>query len=239
MRPTRRSRAICAKSIKREAIPLRVRWRPTPDWNDIRPAARRENVLSSCLRDIAYSARGLARAPGFTLVAIAAIALGVGANTGIFTLLNALALRPLPVEDGARIVTPYQSIEGLKTRNIRGAPDLFSYPEYQQYRQATQSLAGLAAYVPFVESALTGKRSGLVTGELVTCSYFSVLGRPPGMGRAFTESECRASGASGVVVLSDAAWRSKFGADPSIIGETITLNRHAFTVVGIGPSGLE
>ncbi|HMJ63210.1 MAG TPA: ABC transporter permease, partial [Bryobacteraceae bacterium] len=215
---------------------LRVHWRPAPDWNDIRPAARRENLLSSCLRDIAYSARGLARAPGFTLVAIAAIALGVGANTGIFTLLNALALRPLPVEDGARIVTPYQSIEGLKTRNIRGSPDLFSYPEYQQYRQATQSLAGLAAYVPFVESALTGKRSGLVTGELVTCNYFSVLGRPPGIGRAFTESECRRSGAS-AVVLSDAAWRSKFGADPSIVGETITLNRHAFTVVGVGPNG--
>jgi predicted permease len=137
-------------------------------------------------------------------------------------------------------VTPYQSIEGLKTRNIRGSPDLFSYPEYQQYKHATQSLAGLTAYVPFVETALTGKRSGLLTGELVTCNYFSVLGRSPRVGRAFTESECLMGGSGGssaVVVLSESAWRSKFGADPSIVGATIILNRHPFTVVGIGPSG--
>ncbi len=216
---------------------LRLRWRPTPDWVAIRPTSVRANPFDITIRDFKYAFRMLWKTPGFTIVAIGAIALGIGANTGIFTFLNALALRPLPVRDAANIVSVYQSLEGLKKRGIHGSESLFSYPEYENYRDGTQSLNGLTAYVPFLEATLTGPQSGLLHGEIVACNYFDVLGRKPRFGRGFSEANCRSTGDSAVVVLSDSLWRSRFSANPAIVGQSITLSRHPFTVVGIAPPG--
>ena len=214
---------------------LRPRWRPTPDWTEIRPNAVRGGWFEAAMRDVNYSFRTLRKSPGFTIVATGAIALGVGANTGIFTFLNALALRPLPVRDASNIVSIYQNIEGVKERNVHGSASLFSYPEYESYRDAALSLSGLTAYTPFVDATLAGAQSGLLHGELVACNYFKVLGRDPGLGRGFSDEDCKSNGGSKTVVLSDSLWRSKFDADPAILGRSLTLNRQAFTVIGVAP----
>ena len=216
---------------------LRPRWRPTPDWTDIRAISAHGNWFEAAIRDFRYALRMLWKTPGFTAVAIGAIALGIGANTGIFTFLNALALRPLPVRDASNIISIYQSLDGLKTRNILGSESLFSYAEYETYRDGAQSLSGLTAYLPYVQTTLTGTQSGALHGELVACNYFDVLGEAPHLGRGFSEANCSATADSAVVVLSDPFWRSKFNADLSILGQTVTLSRHQFTVIGIGPPG--
>jgi len=216
---------------------LRPRWRSTPDWTEIRPNSARSGWFDSAVRDVNYSLRTLRKSPGFTIVASGAIALGVGANTGVFTLLNALALRPLPVRDATSVVSIYQNLEGVKQRNVHGSESLFSYSEYESYRDGALSLSGLTAYAPFVEATLTGAQSGLLRGELVACNYFKVLGRDPHLGRGFSVENCQATGASSTVVLSDSLWRSKFGADPAILGRSITLSRQAFTVIGVAPPG--
>jgi predicted permease len=216
---------------------LRPSWRPGPDWTEIRTgAASGAPIFDAAARDVSYALRTLRKTPGFTVVAIGAIALGVGANTGIFTFLNALALRPLPVRDPAEIISIYQSIEGLKGRHVHGSDSLFSYSEYESYRDGAQSLDGLTAYAPLVEAALSGAQSGLLHGELVACNYFQILGRNPRIGRGFSDENCNSTGAAETVVLSDSLWRSKFGADPAILGKSITLSRHAFTVIGVAPA---
>src|SRR6187551_2686162 len=98
------------------------------------------------LQDLRYSLRLFRKSPGFALVAVLALAFGIGMNTAIFTLLNAIALRPVPVRDSADVVTVYQTIEGTHSRNVHGAKAFLSYPEYQAYRDRSQSFEGLAAY---------------------------------------------------------------------------------------------
>jgi predicted permease len=113
----------------------------------------------------------------------------------------------------------------------------FSYAEYRAYRDRNHSLSGLAAYQPFVTAALGGTEPRQVVGALTSCNYFDVLGIRPAAGRTFSVGECGAADSAAVAVLSDDLWRTAFGADPAIVGRTVSLNRARFVVIGIGPRG--
>lgn len=197
------------------------------------------NILSAFWSDLRYAARTLRKNPAFTAVAVLAIALGIGVNTGIFTVLNGAALRPLPVPGSTDIVSVYQDIRGLKSRNIHGAASFFSWPEYKAYRDENRVLSGLAAYEPFLSVTLGGEQPQQLLGQLASCNYFDVLNEPPALGRAFTASDCAAPREGAVAVLSDNLWRNAFAADPAIVGRQIVLNRQPFTVIGVAPAGFQ
>jgi predicted permease len=188
------------------------------------------------VHDLRYSLRTFRKSPGFALVAVLALAFGIGVNSAIFTLLNAIALRPIPVDKPGDVVTVYQVMQGITHRNVHGSRAFFSYPEYQAYRDQSHVFAGLAAHAP-AHLALGGERARSLSGFVVTCNYFSTLAQPFALGRGFLPGECGASGASPVVVLSYKLWKGHFGADSQILGKTVTLNRATFTVVGVAPEG--
>jgi macrolide transport system ATP-binding/permease protein len=189
------------------------------------------------LQDIRYGLRMLGRNPGFTAVAVLAIALGIGVNAGIFSVLNGAALRMLPVPSAEQIVSIDQIFQGKIKRNVHGEPTLFSYSEYQEYRANNHVFSGLIAYDPFLNATLAGGRARQLYGQLTSCNYFDALNEHPSLGRGFVEADCAASRAGTVVVLSDQLWQGAFGADATLIGKRVVLNRTAFTVIGIAPPG--
>lgn len=188
-------------------------------------------------QDVRYGLRMLARNPGFTAVAVLAIALGIGVNAGIFSVLNGVGLRMLPVPSAEQIVSIDQTFHGKYRRNVHGEPTLFSYSEYQEYRDSNHVFSGVIAYDPFLNATLAGGRARQLYGQLASCNYFDALNEHPSMGRGFVDGDCAASGAGTVVVLSDQLWQGAFGADRTLIGKRVVLNRIAFTVVGIAPPG--
>jgi macrolide transport system ATP-binding/permease protein len=188
-------------------------------------------------QDIRYGLRMLGRNQGFTAVAVLAIALGIGVNAGIFSVLNGAALRMLPVPSAGQVVSVDQIFHGRTTRNVHGEPTLFSYSEFQDYRANNHVFSGLLAYEPFLSATLAGGRARQLYGQLTSCNYFDVLSVHPAEGRGFVETDCAAAGEGAVVVLSDELWQSAFGADASLVGKRVILNRAAFTVIGIAPPG--
>ena len=173
--------------------------------------------LETTWRDLRYGARALAKNPGFTAVAVLATALGIGVNTGIFSVLNGVALKLLPVPRADQIVSVDQVFHGKFRRNLHGESGLFSYSEYKNYRDDSHVFSGLLAYAPFLgDVPLGGESPKPLTGAETSCNFFNVLGERPALGRTFVEADCRAQGASPVVVLSDDSWRSRFGADPGL-----------------------
>jgi predicted permease len=179
----------------------------------------------------------LGRNPAFTAVAVLAIALGIGVNAGIFSVLNGAALRMLPVPSAEQIVSVDQIFQGKIKRNVHGEPTLFSYSEYQEYRANNHVFSGLIAYDPFLTATLAGGRARQLSGQLTSCNYFDALNEHPSLGRGFVETDCAVAGAGTVVVLSDQLWQGAFGADTTLIGKRVVLNRTAFTVIGIAPKG--
>jgi macrolide transport system ATP-binding/permease protein len=196
------------------------------------------NALHSFWIDLRYALRMLGNNRGMTVGAILAVALGIGVNTGIFTLLNSIALRPLPVRNADRVVSVYQVFRGNSARDVYGAPSLFSYPEYLDYREHNHVFSSLLAYtLEFFSASLGGDKPRHVQGQLASCNYFEVLGVRASLGRGLTEPDCAAPSTAPVVVLGDGLWRSTFDANPSVIGKVISLNRVSLTVVGVAPAG--
>jgi predicted permease len=193
--------------------------------------------LETFWRDLRYGARALGKNPGFTVVAVLAIALGIGVNTGIFSVLNAAALRLLPIPRAGQVVSVDQIFHGKLRRNVHNGASMFSYIEYQEYRDHNHVFSGLLAYEPFVQATLGGANPEQVIGAAASCNYFEVLGVRPALGRGFVDTDCSAPGANAVVVLSEGLWRKTFGADPTVVGKSISLNRARFTVIGIAPAG--
>ena len=193
-------------------------------------------LIADLWQDVRYSIRTLRKQPGFAIVAVLALALGIGVNTGIFTILNAIALRPLPVADAGKVVNVYQSLRGDVKRNVNGSASYFSYPEYLTYRDNNHVFSGLAVSATAGVS-LGGANPRHIEGQIVSCNFFSVLGRVPVLGREFSPEECAHADGAPVAILSDAFWHSQFHADPHIVGSIILLNRRAFTVIGVAPSG--
>jgi predicted permease len=192
--------------------------------------------MSVFLQDLRYSLRMFRKSPGFALVAVLALAFGIGVNSAIFTLLNAIALRPLPVHNPGEVVTVYQIMQGLRGRNIHGSRAFLSYAEYAAYRDQNHVFTGLAAHAA-ANLTLGGPGARRLTGFVVSCNYFSVLAPSLAMGRGFLPAECGAPGSAPVVVLSHRLWKGHYAADPQILGKTIVLNRGSFTIVGVAPEG--
>jgi predicted permease len=196
-----------------------------------------ESLVETSLQDLRYGLRVLRQNPGFTAAAVLAIALGVGTNVGIFSVLNGAALRLLPIPRAEQLVSVSQIFHKRTIRNTHGETSMFSYSEYLDYRDHNHVFSGLVAYEPFLEGTLAGGKMQQLLGTATSCNYFDVLNEHPAPGRGFVDSDCAASGENAVVVVSDQLWRDTFGGDPTVVGKRITLNRIAFTVVGVAPSG--
>jgi predicted permease len=183
-------------------------------------------ILDSFLQDIRFALRGLRKTPAFSLVCILTLALGISANTAIFTVVNGVLLRSVPgVQRANEIVT----LKRLQKNN----PDYsFGYPDYRDYRDQNRSFAGLAGRCR-TRLTLNHGATELIVGELVSGNYFSVLGVNPELGRVILPADVATDGESAVAVLSHALWERAFGSDPGIVGKSIQLNGHAFTVVGV------
>ena len=194
--------------------------------------------MQALLQDLRYGSRMLFRKPGFTLIAVITLALGIGVNTALFTVFDAFALKPLPLKDPDSLV----NISGRDQRNQR--QNLFSYLDYLDYSQRNTVFAGLVAWnkvaVPlgeapaaaFDSSNLAGD-SEYAFGQITSGNYFSVLGAEMALGRGFLPEEDRTPGTHPVVVLSHRFWQRHFDADPNIIGRIIKLQGHPFTVIGV------
>jgi macrolide transport system ATP-binding/permease protein len=195
--------------------------------------------LEQLLQDVRFGVRSLLRSPGLTVAAILAIALGLGINVGIFSVLNGLALRLLPVPRAQELVSVNQifHFQGRGDRLIHNGANWFSYAEYQDYRDHNHVFSGLVAYEPYVEANLRDTDVRQVLGTVATCNYFDILIEHPARGRAFVDSDCASRGANAVVVVSDDLWRGKFASDPSLLGKKIVLNQTAYTVIGIARPG--
>src|SRR5215208_2647858 len=193
--------------------------------------ARGTRWLEELLQDLRIGVRMLRKNPGFTLVVAATLALGIGANTAIFGLVDALLLRPLPI-----VKAPGQLV--MLVRGDGRGPVL-SYPDFRVLRERNEVLSDLALYTQAPISFGNNVRSEVVLGAMVSGNYFDVLGIEPSFGRAFVPEEDRTPGAHPVVVLSHSFWQSRFNSDPSLIGQTIVLNSRQFTVVGIAPAGFD
>jgi predicted permease len=189
--------------------------------------------MDSTLQDLRFAARSLAKAPGFTLVAIVTLALGIGANTAIFSLINTVLLRaPAHVERPDQLVSIY-------TSDFSGPQfGASSYPDYRDFRDESPAIADAIALVPGTVSVAgdDGVTETLVT-EFVTGNYFETLGVSPALGRAFTDEEGDYSSGASVAVLSHGFWLRRFGGDPDVVGETFRASGQTMTVVGVAPDG--
>ncbi len=185
--------------------------------------------MDGLLQDLRYALRALRRAPGFTLAAVVTLALGIGGTSTIFSVLNALLLRPLPVREPARLVE-------LRARDKGGTVSSLSFAEVSDLRAASAPHASLAAYSMQQFTLNAGADPEPMTGALVTENYFEVLGVAPAAGRFFTGEEGRI-GAGPVAVLSWDLWQRRFGGDAGVVGRTIRLNGQAVPVVGVAPRG--
>lgn len=188
--------------------------------------------LDSIIQDIRYALRGLRRAPGFSLVAIVALALGIGANTAIYSLVHGVLVSGLPFRESDRLVLLIGNVEREKVER-RGN----SYPDHADWRQTAKSFEDIGAYSPLTATLRSSGEPERLPAESVTPAYFSILGITPQAGRTFREDEDVVEGRDAVVILSDALWRRSFGADPNILNTTVTLGTRSFQVVGIMPPG--
>lgn len=193
--------------------------------------ARGTRWLEELIQDLRIGVRVLRKNPGFTLVVTATLALGIGANTAIFGLVDALLLRPLPV-----VAAPGELV--LLMRGDARGPAL-SYPDFTVLRERNEVLSDLALYTQAPISFGNNVRSEVVLGAMVSSNYFDVLGIKPSLGRSFLPEEDRTPGAHPVVVLNHSFWQSRFNSDRTLVGQTIVLNSRRLTVVGIAPPGFD
>ena len=178
--------------------------------------------------DVTYGARVLWRSPGFTIVATITLALGIGANAAVFSMVNAVLLQPLPFPDSDRLVTVWATSEA------RGEHDVASYPDVMDWRAGSRTIEGLSAYVVRSMVLSSGRSAHLIEGARVTRGFFDVLGVRPVLGRTLRPEEFE-PGAPRVVVLGDGAWREQFGADPGVIGRHLEIDEHRYEIVGVMP----
>jgi predicted permease len=183
-------------------------------------------MIETLFQDVRYALRGLRKNPGFALVCILTLALGIGANTAMFTVINAVLIRPVPgvMNPGGLVI-----LERLQKNN----PDFaFGYPDYLDYRDQSQSFTGLAARCRTALTLSHGTTERIV-GELVSSNYFSVLGVNPALGRLIAAEDVQTDDEAPVAVLSYGVWQRVFGSDPDVAGKNVSLNGRRFTVIGV------
>ena len=187
--------------------------------------------MERLLQDIRFGFRQLVKRPGFAALAIISMALGIGANTSIFSLIDTALLRPLAVKEPSQLVELYGTLH-------KGADwSLQSYPNYKDYRDRNTVFSGLLVYRVVVSSLTVKNSSQRVWGYLVSGNYFDVLGVKPTLGRAFLPEEDKTPDSHPVAVISYNCWQRRFGSNPAIVGTTVEFNSRPFTVIGVAPKG--
>lgn len=184
-------------------------------------------------RDVVHALRWLRRRPGFTATVVATLAIAVGANTAMFSVINAVLLRGLPYEDANRLVTVW--------RATVDRPDLRSYlakVDFEDYREDARTFDALAAFRPTSPVWVVGENAEVMDGAEVSAEYFDVFAEPMTLGRGIAVSEAVPNGPA-VVVVSWDLWRSRFGADPAVVGQTMRLNGSAHTIIGVAPNDFD
>ena len=219
------------ESLERE-LARAERMRPAPLAPLGRPA-HASGLLTQWSQDFRYAARALVKNPGFTAVAVITLALGVGATTAIFSVVNAVMVRPLPFADPDRLVRLWES-------NPSGGWPQFSHshPNFLDWRAQQTTFEGLAAYggTSFATSSDGGAE--IVRGLAVTADFLPLLGAQPALGRNFTAEEDRL-GAPTVVLLGDGFWHRRFGGSKSVLGQTVALNGRPYSIIGVLPASFE
>ena len=201
-------------------------------------AANSGALFADLARDLRYAGRMLLKTPGFTAVAVLTLALGIGANTAVFTILNTFLFNPFPVADAQSLV----AVETMQSKTTKTQNDLrpVSFPNLKDYREKNQVFSSLAGYSSVLSlTMLEGAESQRVFGQLVTQSYFGTLGLKPALGRFFTPDEDATPGGHPVVVIGYAAWQMRFGGAMDILGKTVKLNDHPFVIVGVAQKGFK
>ena len=187
--------------------------------------------METLLQDIRFGLRQLFKRPIFTALAIISMALGIGANTAIFSLVDTVLLRPLPVREPSKLI----AVDGTLPNGTDFT--LQSFLNYKDYRERSRSFEGLLAYRFVVASLSHNGVNERAWGFTVSGNYFDVLGVKPVLGRAFLPEEDQTPDSHPVVVLSNACWKKRFGGDPSIVGRTVSLNNRTFIIIGVAPEG--
>jgi predicted permease len=191
-------------------------------------------------QDVRFALRILIKNPGFSVIAILSLALGIGANTTIFTVVNAILLNPLPVKQISRVV----QVDTVDTKTRVTAANVtklgMSYPNFQDYARAGKLFGGLSCVVgPLPLTWSGGAEPKQIFGQMVSANYFEVLGLRPVAGRFFLPDEDTKPGGNNVVVLSHSLWVNKFGSDPSVVNKVLTLNATSYSVIGVAPRGFK
>jgi predicted permease len=205
-------------------------------------------MIDSFLRDVRNALRSLWRSPVLSVAAILTLALGTGANAGIFSVFNQVVLRDLPVQEPEALVNLKSPEPKNGRRSTSGAGGgveyVFSYPLFKDIAamgsaSAPNPFAGVAAHREFPANVTYERAAESATGQLVSGSYFPVLGLRPALGRLLGPDDDRTPGAHLVTVLTDSYWRTRFNRDPTVVGRTLSINGLTFTIVGIAPAGFE
>ncbi|MGB2663857.1 MAG: ABC transporter permease, partial [Candidatus Acidiferrum sp.] len=200
--------------------------------------ARGVNLIESLLQDFRFGLRMLRKNPGFSAVAVLTLALGIGANTAIFTVINAVMMRALPVQHPEQLVAignPAQ-VHSYGTGTPR--TDVFSYPLYREVRDRNSVFSSVLAGSNLQNLRITLERGAEnINGRLVTENYFQTLGVGALIGRAFSAEEDRTPGADPELVISYGYWLRRFAGDPAVIGRKVRLNNYPFTIIGVAPPG--
>ena len=195
--------------------------------------------METIWQDIRHGLRMLRKSPGFSAVAVLSLALGVGANTTIFTVVNAILLHPLPVKDISQVVE-LDTVDTKTRIGIANAEKIgMSFPNFQDYGKETKVFSSLSCIVPLLLTWSGGVEPRQVNGQMVSANYFDMLGLQPAAGRFFLPDEDTKLSGNTVVVISHSFWVNKLGADPNVAGKSLTLNAVPYTVVGVGPKGFK
>ncbi|MEZ4424571.1 MAG: ABC transporter permease [Gemmatimonadota bacterium] len=208
-----------------------------------RGAARRDRtiyrreIMGEWAQDLRYAVRGLQRRPGFTLVGVLTLALGIGGSTAIFSAVWALLLRPLPFPDPDALMRVSLVRPGAEAFDSPERESVWSYPKYEVFRDAQDAFQDLAVYTTAGPAMITSETPERVAAEIVGATYFRTLGIEPRVGRAFRADEDTGPGTRTLVVLTDALWRTRFGADPDLIGRSLPIDGRPHEVIGVAPAG--
>jgi hypothetical protein len=191
------------------------------------PAYKGDRLMTTLWHDVRYAVRTLAKTPGFTIAAVATLALGIGANTAIYSVVDAVLLKGLPYPHADRLVFISESLPTAPMINV-------SWPDFLDWRAQNEAFSDIAIFQPSRASFAASEGAKSLPAGWVSGSFFSLLGAKPMLGRAFGAQDDR-PGADPVVVLSYRCWRNELKADPQIVGKEIAIENGAFTVAGVLP----
>jgi len=186
--------------------------------------------MQTLFQDLRYGMRLLRTKPGLTAVAVLTLALGIGANTAIFSLTDKLLVKSLPIKEPQQLM-----LVNSVNLSTGFTANVFSYPNYADYRDQNQVFSGMSAFIGTMMAVTSNERAERVMVETVSGNYFDLLGVQAARGRIFAPEEDRTPGTHPVAVISDSLWRRRYGSDPQIIGQTVTLNEIKLQIIGVAP----